>query len=382
VALESASMATFAHMQRRLLAASQPRLRLLPVMAAVYAGNAFAASVPLAGPQLGAAFAFRRFTQLGVDAAVVGWTLVVAGVISSTAAALLLAVGAVLTGNDVAAAAGAGGGLLAVGVLVVATQAARGRRVRPGLRRPARWMLAQSRQVLGRPAQDPDALIAEVAGRLQSIQLPLPGWLMVLAAALLNWLADVGVLALSVAAVGAPIPWRGLLFSYGVGAAAGSVGVSPGGLGVVEAALAVTLMGAGVRHPLAIGAVLVYRFVSFWMVVAVGWLIYLAGPRSSARPQPAGPRTRHLPISGATVRPVGVDIPLSEHPGRGPAPGEAARAAQQAEPDFAEISAPTGCGLGALKYVTDINNVARLIARDDSLAIVPTSAATGPSKSR
>jgi uncharacterized membrane protein YbhN (UPF0104 family) len=315
VALESASMATFARMQRRLLAAGQTRVRLLPVMAAVYAGNALAASVPLAGPQLGAAFAFRRFTRLGIDAAVVGWTLVVAGVISSTAAALLLAVGAVLTGNDAAAVTGAGGGMLAVGVLVVATITVQGRGVRQGLRRPARWMLAQSRRVLGRPAQDPDALITEVAGRLQSIQLPVRGWLMVLAAGFLNWLADIGVLALSVAAVGAPIPWRGLLFAYGVGAAAGSVGVSPGGLGVVEAALAVTLMGAGVRHPLAIGAVLVYRFVSFWMVVTVGWLIYLAGPRSSACPQQAGPRTRLLPMSGAAVRPVGTDIPLPAHCG-------------------------------------------------------------------
>jgi uncharacterized protein (TIRG00374 family) len=97
--------------------------------------------------------------------------------------------------------------------------------------------------------------------------------------------------------VGAPIPWRGLLFAYGVGAAAGSVGVSPGGLGAVEAALAVTLMGAGVRHPSAIGAVLVYRLVSFWMVIAVGWLIYMAGPRGRACPQLAGPRTRRLPIS-------------------------------------------------------------------------------------
>src|SRR5262249_9253235 len=47
VALESASMATFARMQRRLVAAGQPRLRLLPITAAVYAGNALAASVPL-----------------------------------------------------------------------------------------------------------------------------------------------------------------------------------------------------------------------------------------------------------------------------------------------------------------------------------------------
>jgi putative heme transporter len=75
---------------------------------------------------------------------------------------------------------------------------------------------------------------------------------------------------LSIVAVGAAVPRGGLLFAYGVGTAAGSVGVIPGGIGLVEAALAVSLMGAGVRHPLALAAVLVYRFVSYWMVISVG----------------------------------------------------------------------------------------------------------------
>jgi hypothetical protein len=38
-------------------------------------------------------------------------------------------------------------------------------------------------------------------------------------------------------------------------------------------------MSAGVRHPLALAAVLVYRFISFWMVISVGWLTYLSGAR-------------------------------------------------------------------------------------------------------
>jgi uncharacterized protein (TIRG00374 family) len=98
---------------------------------------------------------------------------------------------------------------------------------------------------------------------------------MVAVVAFVNWLADVGVLAASLVAVGAPVPWRGLLFAYAVGTAVQSVGIVPGGVGVVEGALALALMGAGVGHPLALAAVLVYRFISFWMVVAAGWLAYL-----------------------------------------------------------------------------------------------------------
>jgi uncharacterized protein (TIRG00374 family) len=122
-------------------------------------------------------------------------------------------------------------------------------------------------------------VLINLTGRLGSLRLPASGWVTVVMGAFLNWLADVGVLAASVVAVGAPVPWRDLLFAYGVGVVAQNVGVLPGGLGVVEGALALALMSAGVRHPLALAAVLVYRFISFWMVISVGWLTYLSGAR-------------------------------------------------------------------------------------------------------
>ncbi len=128
--------------------------------------------------------------------------------------------------------------------------------------------------MFGRPAQDPDAVLEDLVARLRSLRLPPSGWLTVVLLAFLNWLADAGVLAASIAAVGAPVPWRDLLFVYAVGTAVASAGVVPGGLGVVEGALAITLMGAGLRHPVALAAVLIYRIVSFWMVISVGWLTY------------------------------------------------------------------------------------------------------------
>ncbi len=280
VLLEWASMATFAYLQCRLLRAGTARVGLRAVLATVYAGNALSSSVPFAGSQMSVVFAFRRFKQLGVEPTVAGWTLVVAGVISSVASALLLVVGAVLTGNDVVAASGAAAGIVGVAILVVATVAVRRPAVLTALQRPAGWTLRHARGVLGRPGGDSDAVVASLAARLGSLRLPPSGWATVVVAALLNWLADIGVLAASIVAVGAVVPWRGLLFAYGVGTAAGSIGVIPGGLGVVEAALALSLMGAGVRHPLALAAVLVYRLISFWMVISVGWLTYLFGARA------------------------------------------------------------------------------------------------------
>ena len=133
--------------------------------------------------------------------------------------------------------------------------------------------------------------------------------------ALLNWLADAGVLAASIVAVGAPVPWRSLLFAYGVGMAAASAGILPGGLGVVQGAVAVTLMGAGVRHPVALAAILVYRFISFWMVIFVGWLTYFLGGRTGHRggsktvdqrvpglPDRSGEANLRLPVVPAAFR--------------------------------------------------------------------------------
>ena len=282
VALESVSVASFARMQCRLLSVGTAKVSLFPVMATVYAGNALSTSVPVAGPQMSTAFVFRRFKQLGVDATVAGWTLVVAGVISSLASALLLAAGAILTGNDLAVATGTAGGIIGIGIFALTTAALRRPAVTTALQRPVAWALGQASRILRRPARDWGTVLARLTSRLASLRLPASGWVTVVAVAFLNWLADIGVLAASVVAVGAPVPWRGLLFAYGVGMLAQNVGILPGGLGVVEGALAVALMSAGVHHPLALAAVLVYRLISFWMVTSVGWLTYLSGTRRLA----------------------------------------------------------------------------------------------------
>jgi putative heme transporter len=298
VALESLSLASFARMQCRLLRAGARRVRPLPVMATAYAGNALSATLPLVGPQMSTVFVFRRFKQLGVDASVAGWALVVAGVVSSLASALLSVVGAILSGNDVVAATGAAGGAVGLGFFALATAAIRRPAVLGVVHRPAAWVLRQAWRVLGRPALDPDAVLGDLLTRLGSLRLPPSGWLTVTLLAFLNWLADAGVLAASVAAAGAPVPWRDLLFVYAVGTAVASAGIVPGGLGVVEGALALTLMGAGLRHPVALAAVLIYRFISFWMVISVGWLIYFLGPRTGHTGGSRRAAPRHPGLTG------------------------------------------------------------------------------------
>ena len=289
VELESASIAMFARMQRRLLTAGNTRIGLWPMLATTYAGNAISVSVPLAGTQIGIAYAFRRFKRLGADSTLAGWALLVSGVVSSLASAVILAVGAILSGNDVVALTGALGGVFGVVAAAVGSLAIRHRRAEKALERPVVWVLHQLQRVIHRPMGSPREAIETAVARLRCLHLRRSDWVKVLGLAFGNWLADVGVLAVSLVAVGAHVPWHGLLFAYGVGAAVGSLGLTPGGLGVVEGTLAVALMGAGVHHGSALAGFLLYRFISLWMVSGVGWLVYLLGHGGGSDARPGAP---------------------------------------------------------------------------------------------
>ena len=72
-----------------------------------------------------------------------------------------------------------------------------------------------------------------------------------------------------------------LLLAWAAGTAVASLGLTPGGLGVVEATLSSALIATGLVGSTAIAAVLVYRIVSLWLVIAAGGLTLLAlgGPK-------------------------------------------------------------------------------------------------------
>src|SRR5690349_17750956 len=146
--LESASMAAFAIMLRRLLAAGGASVGIRPMLATAYAANAVSVSVPLAGPAMATAFTFRRFTRQGADAPLAGWSLLAGGVISSAAAVLIVVGGGLTSGNILVTAVTVPGGVLAVAVLVAAVVAVRRPRLRDALERLAGWMLRPGSRIL------------------------------------------------------------------------------------------------------------------------------------------------------------------------------------------------------------------------------------------
>ena len=92
-------MAAFAFMLRRLLATGGAQVGVRPMLATSFAANALSVSIPLAGPELGTAFTFRRFTQQGADAPLAAWSLLAGGVVSAAAGALVVVGGGLASGN-------------------------------------------------------------------------------------------------------------------------------------------------------------------------------------------------------------------------------------------------------------------------------------------
>jgi hypothetical protein len=62
-----------------------------------------------------------------------------------------------------------------------------------------------------------------------------------------------------------------LLLAYGAGQLAANLPITPGGLGVVEGSLTIALVQFGGLKTSTIAVVLLYRILSFWIELPVGW---------------------------------------------------------------------------------------------------------------
>lgn len=271
VAAQSLSMAALAREQRRLLGVGGARLPLTPVLATVYAANAISATLPLVGSAAAAMFAFTRYAASGVERTVVAWALAVSGVYSAVTLGVLAAIGALVSGSLPAAVLG--GITLMVGVLPVTVLLTLLHRppVRRVVTRLATGLLARTRWILGR--RPVAAAIGPSLDRMAALRLGPRSAIVAAGSALVNWLANLGCLCAAIVAVGAEIPWPLVILVWAAGTGVSSMGLTPGGLGVVDATLGAGLIAAGVPAAPAVAAVVVHRAVSLWLVVVIGAII-------------------------------------------------------------------------------------------------------------
>jgi len=270
VMVEAASVVAFAGMQSRLLRAGGLDPPGAPLVGITLASQAITNSLP-GGTALAAVYGFRWYRRLGADDEIAGWALVGAGVAAALSLALLAGVGLVLATEEgasldlVPVVAGVLGATLAAGALFVYE--------RP-LAIAVRWAMRVSRKLTGRPRGDLEVQINRVVSRVTVVRLDWRHACVVVGWGLANWLADCACFAFSFLVVGAGIPWKGLLLAYGAGQLAANLPITPGGLGAVEGSITIALAYFGGARASTVDAVLIYRLISFWAELVVGWLAW------------------------------------------------------------------------------------------------------------
>jgi putative heme transporter len=98
----------------------------------------------------------------------------------------------------------------------------------------------------------------------------------------LNWLFDAAVLFAALAAMGQTISVGGVVVAYTLGQLVSAIPILPGGGGTIEATMSAGLIVAGGTGAAVIAAVLLYRIVSAWALVPLGWGLWRAMPSAHA----------------------------------------------------------------------------------------------------
>jgi uncharacterized protein (TIRG00374 family) len=266
-AAEAASFLAFALLQRMMLSAGGVDVAVGPMAAITVAANAIANSIP-AGSALAPVYTFLQFGRRGADHALAGWSVVATFVAGSIALTVLAA-----TGATIADAEGASLDLIGVIVTVLILAVAIG--VVFVQKSALVWTVSAVLRLSKRLTRWPRGELAEriewIIHRLTVVRLTPRQMAGALLLALANWLLDCGCLAIAFPAVGAGVPWKGLLLAYGAGQLAANLPITPGGLGVVEGSLTIALVAFGGAAPSTVVAVLLYRILSFWLALPVGW---------------------------------------------------------------------------------------------------------------
>jgi putative heme transporter len=318
LALEAASLVAFARLQRWLLHEGGVDVGLTPMVQITLAGNALAMSLP-GGAGWAAAWAFGQLRRRGADRVLAGWVVLVAGALASYALFMLLVIGALVAGSSgpVASVRPLLVGLALIPFIVAAVALA-----------SRRFPVVERLAKLGRPVLDafPEgerigAVLQRTWERLLTVRPSGAAWLEAFGLAALNWLENCGCLVACIWAVHGHIPWHGVLVAYALAQVTASIPITPGGLGVVEGSLTAVLVAYGMDTRVALASVLLYRAVSFWGLVPVGWTVWgwlsVTGRHADRRPGRPHPWAVHLhrsPRAVETPPPSAADVLLPVEP--------------------------------------------------------------------
>jgi hypothetical protein len=270
IVLEFLSIVSYAFVQQELLAAGGLKAPLGWLTSVTLANLAITNSLPT-GSIVSTIFTYRQYRNRGSDEILAGWAILALLVVTSVTLAVLAASGVAIAGSESSNLdlVGVTFGILFVALVVAALFVQR--RILLFL---LLWSVSVLQSVWPRIATKPDQLVKSLVKRLDAVRATPLEILAAVVWGFMNWILDCSCLVFSFFALGVDVPWRGLLLAYGAGQLAANVPITPGGLGVVEGSITVALVVYGGQESSTVAAVFLYRIISFWGELPVGWFAW------------------------------------------------------------------------------------------------------------
>lgn len=273
VALQIASLVAYTVLTKVTLP-PEPHLSMFTIFRIQLATKSVTNVVP-GGSAAGGTLGYRLFTEAGVPSTAAGFAMATVGLGSAVVLNLLLWVALLisipLNGYNPLYA-----GVALVGVLLLASAGALVYLLMEGRDRAERVLRGIARRLPYVQEETASRFVHQLADRLHDLarqpQLIKRGVLWASA----NWMLEAAALWVFLRAFGSSVSPVNLVVAFGLAGVLAAIPITPGGLGVVEAALAPTLVGFGVPVRTATIAVLCWRFVQFWLPIPLGGLAYLS----------------------------------------------------------------------------------------------------------
>lgn len=270
------SMDSFAQVTRVLLRSAGVKVTQRQALSLQLASNSVSQTLP-GGQVLAPTLVYRRTRLWGASQVVAAWQIVMSGLLMSAGLAVLGLAGALLAGAKTSPYSV----IFSVGMLVVFIVLVQYVASHPdGLYVVGARLIRWTNDLRNKPEDAGLDRLREVIEQLQSVKMSRRyggeafGW------SLFNWVADVACLAFACYAVGEAPGLAALAGAYAASKVVNTISPIPGGLGLVEGALVPALALSGMPLSQALTATLLYRLVSYVLVVVVGWIVIFAGYRS------------------------------------------------------------------------------------------------------
>lgn len=264
------SILAMAAVMRILLTAEGVRVNMGNTTAITLASNAWSTTIP-GGPAISAWLTFRVHRSWGASVGLCGWFFVISGALSTVWLVVIGIAAVIFFGARLSVWALAGSLTVAVAAIAGVFWAIYNPDV---LRRWVRYLPQRVR-----------VKVVDVVDQLAAIRMSPGAFVAAAVFSLLNRLIDVATFYFSVTAVTGALPGleaglnettiQGVALAFIMTKLAGAAQVTPGGIGTVEPIATASLVASGLTLVDATAATLIYRIISFALITAIGWIIYL-----------------------------------------------------------------------------------------------------------